>query len=363
MKILNDKEKFSEDKILKFINEKLENKIDINDFQKIMNLANTIAQLQKVDLSEIEYQGSGQSYVVLSIGNYVMKIGPQLNFVQNPFQILPFHQESLENSKQKIYLCQRCNSDHISEEDVQKMYNYIRENDGIWIDPKKTNLGIKEGKLNISFFIKNVDYYNTQIEFDNYNGNIFITDFEDVVFLTRKLISENMDQSNRWIKLPYGKLEGGVLGNRIFVDDANSIDINDIYEKNFIMRSQTLLKFEEQYQLQKGNKQLAKKYKHRRNELINQAKQERYRMKQVYENGRNNYSIGNRYSAKEIGIQIMQKTNLTRIKDIINAINQRFAKNKKQVNIDHTVLSEYKEDKTDNANNRDIDPFATENAR
>lgn len=363
MKILNDKEKFSEDKILKFINEKLENKIDINDFQKFMNLANTIAQLQKVDLSEIEYQGSGQSYVVLSIGNYVMKIGPQLNFVQNPFQILPFHQESLENSKQKIYLCQRCNSDYISEEDVQKMYNCIRENYGIWIDPKKTNLGIKEGKLNISFFIKNVDYYNTQIEFDNYNGNIFITDFEDVVFLTRKLISENMDQSNRWIKLPYGKLEGGVLGNRIFVDDANSIDINDIYEKNFIMRSQTLLKFEEQYQLQKGNKQLAKKYKHRRKELINQAKQERYRMKQVYKNGRNNYSIGNRYSAKEIGIQIMQKTNLTRIKDIINTINQRFAKNKKQVNLDHTAFSEYKEDKTDNTNNRDIDPFATENAR
>ena len=190
---------------------------------------------------------------------------------------------------------------------------------GIWLDPKENNVGTTNGISRIiSQYENNVELYDTGKSFDNYTENNFIIDYEDVIFLTQNIIN-NFDRNNSFNRLPYGNYPGNV----IYTSNLDTTDINEIYEKNYIYPSETLLRYELEYQKQKGNNNKVKVCQEKLQEFEQRKKQSDYEMKQRYKYGRNGY-IGNRFSAKEIGIQVLQKTNLTRIKDMLSSIKQKF---------------------------------------
>lgn len=305
--------------LFNILNTKLYKKISIEEFNKIKNLVTKLLDIQKMTLDDIEYYVSGQSYTAIGIGDAVLKIGPEIRFVKNPYQLLPFHQEDLEDSNQKMYLCHRANSENLNRQDAQKLYNIIRDMGGLWVDPKENNLGTISKFSDINkFFENNVDYYDTGKQFSANNGNNYIIDFEDVIFLTPEII-QSMDKSNIWSTLPYGRN----TSNRIYTEYLKTQDINEVYERNYIYPSETLLSYEQEYQKEKGNFEKVLECKNRLKEIENKRRQALYELKQreFYNRGSN---IGKRYSAKEIGIQILQKTNLTRLKDIVSIIKNKF---------------------------------------
>ena len=339
--------------LFNILNTKLYKKISTEEFNIIKNLVTKLLDIQKITLDDIKYYENGQSYMTIGIGDAVLKIGPEIKFVKNPYQLLPFHQEDLEESKQKMYLCHRAKSENSNQKDVQKLYNIIRDMGGLWVDPKENNLGTISKFSDINkFFENNIDYYDTGKQFSTYNGNNYIIDFEDVIFLTPEII-QHMDKSNRWSTLPYG----GNSSNRIFTEYLNTQDINEIYEKNYIYHSETLLSYEQEYQKEKGNFEKVLECKNRLKEIENKRRQALYELKQR-ENYNRGTKIGNRYSAKEIGIQILQKTNLTRLKNIISIINNKF----KSVRIKFNKPNKFEDSRDESINNQnheDTDPWRT----
>jgi len=353
MNEVNDKNIDGYNNLFNILNTKLYKKISIEEFNKIKNLVTKLLDIQKMTLDDIEYYVSGQSYTAIGIGDAVLKIGPEIRFVKNPYQLLPFHQEDLEDSNQKMYLCHRANSENLNRQDAQKLYNIIRDMGGLWVDPKENNLGTISKFSDINkFFENNVDYYDTGKQFSANNGNNYIIDFEDVIFLTPEII-ERMDKSNRWSTLPYG----GNSSNRIFTEYLNTQDINEIYEKNYIYHSETLLSYEQEYQKEKGNLEKALICKNRLKEIENKRRQALYELKQR-ENYNRGTNIENRFSAKEIGIQVLQKTNLTRLKNIISIIKNKF----KSVQINFSKPKKIKDSEIENSNiqnHEDTDPWRT----
>lgn len=273
MKEVNDKNIDGYNNLLNILNTKLYKKISIEEFNKIKNLVTKLLDIQKITLDDIEYYETGQSYTTIGIGDVVIKIGPEIKCVKNPYQLLPFHQEDLEESKQKMYLCHRAKSENLNQNDVQKLYNIIRDMGGLWVDPKENNLGTisKFSDIN-NFFENNIDYYDTGKQFSANNGNNYIIDFEDVIFLTPEII-QSMDKSNRWSTLPYG----GNTSNKIYTEYLKTQEIDEIYEKNYIYHSETLLSYEYKYQKEKGNFEKALICKNRLKEI--EKKEDRLGMK------------------------------------------------------------------------------------
>lgn len=357
MKIF-DEESFSEEKLFNFLNSKLNIKIGFKDLRSIVDLIESVSASQKININEIEYKGTGQTYTVLTIGDCAIKIGAEIKMIKSPYQMLPYNEINLENSNQKIYLTQKCETENISQEDVQKMYNMIRDDGGIWIDPGIKNLGTVKKHDSKRLATKNVVFYDIGREFATNDSDLYITDFEDVVFLTSELIQDNMDSSKRWVTIPYGNLEGGVLENRIFLDSVVNVeDIDEIYEKCFIMRSQTLLEYEEAYQREKGNKQLEIKYKTRRKEILKEIEKSRYKEEQYYKFGRDPSKVKNKWHVAEIGKRIVQKTRFSRVKEMVYSIKQRIIEDKQvyqqndyESNINQQVITDAR---------KELDPFNT----
>ena len=201
--------------------------------------------------------------------------------------------------------------------------------DGIWLDPKENNVGIINQFSDIeSKYDNNVELYNTGKNFKNYQGNSYIIDYEDVVFLTPEII-KNFNMSNSYNQLPYGVYPG----NRIYTSNLGTQDIEEIYEKNYIYPSETLLTYEQEYQKEIGNLEKANACKMRLKEIEQKRKQSEYETEQRFKYGRNYSDIGKKFSAKEIGIQVLQKTRLSRIKDMVYAIKEKF-KTRKNRKID-----------------------------
>lgn len=353
MKAENDKNLDCYNNLFNILNTKLYKKISLEEFNKIKKIVTKLLDIQKITLDDIEYYENGQSYTTIGIGDAVLKIGPEIKCAKNPYQLLPFYQENLEDSKQKMYLCHRAKSGNLNRKDVQKLYNIIRDMGGLWVDPKENNLGTISKFSDINkFFENNIDYYDTGKKFSTYNGNNYIIDFEDVIFLTTEIL-QSMDKSNRWSILPYG----GNTSNRIYAEYLKTQDINEIYEKNYIYHSETLLSYEQEYQKEKGNFEKALICKNRLKEIKNKRRQALYELKQreIYNRGTN---IENRFSAKEIGIQVLQKTNLTRLKNIISIINNKF----KSVQIKFNKPNEFEDSRDESINNQnyeDTDPWRT----
>ena len=115
-------------------------------------------------------------------------------------------------------------------------------------------------------------------------------------------------QGNKSI-LPYE----GKESNYIYTEYLNSESIDEIYEKNYIYPSETLLNYEKQYQLEKGNSEKVKQCDERLKLIEERRKQSEYEMKQMYKYGRRD-KIGYRYNAKEIGMNIKARIKYTGIR-------------------------------------------------
>ena len=321
------------DRIIEKLNNNLENKIGNNDFKTISSQIQKLLDLQQLSEENIEVFESGQSYAALGIGDVVLKVGQDIKCVKNPYQLLPFHQEELSDSNQKLFLSHKANTKNITREDSQKLYNLIRNNGGIWIDAKENNIGRIDNFTDISkSFENNVNLFDTNKALGDYYGNNYIIDYEDVIFLTPEIIA-GMDKSSNWSFLPYGNEPG----NRIYTKYLESENIDEIYEKNYIYPSERLLNYEKEYQKQLGNTAKVNICNAKLKEIEQRRRQSKYEMEQRYKYGRNN-KIGKKYSAKEIGIQVLQKTNLTRLKDMVGTIKSKFKnrlnKDNKNYNMD-----------------------------
>ena len=323
--------------IIEVIRDKLSYKYDEDAILDIAKQINKIIEMQKLELNDVNFLGEGQSYITFGVGKFVLKIGSEIKMLNNPYQLLPIHQEIIGDSNQRIYISNRGDTNNITIDDVQNMYNIIRDNGGLWIDPKENNLvRTSEIKDNSNQLSQNVDFYDTGINFVKNNSNIFISDYEDVIFLTQDILL-NMDRSSSWSMLPYGRSD-----NRIYTQYLNSGNIEEIYEKNYIYASKTLLEFEEQYQLSKGNIEKAKKCTERLKEIEKQAKESENRIKK-FEKRRNRQG---RIS------ELIQRIN--------NAIRRETLKNKKN-ELDSIETNNYIMD--DRSKNKDDDPFRTDDAR
>ena len=361
MKIFNN-EDFSENKFLEYLNRVLEKKIGTNDLKTLLELINKTSRIQKIDLKELEYLGKGQSYVTIALGDFAFKIGPEMSILKNPYQMLPFRKDNLEESKQRIYTTQRCETFNINENEVQQMYNKIRDAGGLWLDPKEDNLGFFQKDVDVELLQNDVDFFNINKDLGKNDSNYYITDFEDLVFLTPELVQQYMDETSKTMTLPYGNLEGGTVHNRISLKGINSLDnIQEIYEKRFIIRSQTLLRYEKKYQLQKGNEELVQRYERILKGIDRAVKQQRYVDEQYYKFGRFPNRIKNKWNIKEIGIRLMQQTRVSKLKDIIPVIKQKLRK-KRQVSRAPEENIERVEVNMERENNSN-DPFRTEEAR
>ena len=163
------------DQIVKIISEKFKDKFNKNEILTISKQIKRLLDLQHLDIINIKYIGEGQSYITFGIGDYVLKIGQETKMVKNPFQLLPIHQEEIVESNKRIYFSNRGNSSNIEISDVQRVYNLIRDNGGIWLDPKENNLVRLNNNQDVAdTFTKNVDFYDTGLNFSEYDSNIYI---------------------------------------------------------------------------------------------------------------------------------------------------------------------------------------------
>ena len=162
--------------IIEVIKDKLSYKYDEDTILDIAKQINKIMEMQKLEINDLEFIGEGQSYITFGVGNVVLKIGSEMRMLNNPYQLLPIHQEIIGDSNQRIYISNRGDTNNITIDDVQNIYNIIRNNGGLWLDPKENNL-VRFNRENISEEFKpNVDFYDAEINFENYNLDVFISD-------------------------------------------------------------------------------------------------------------------------------------------------------------------------------------------
>ena len=113
-----------------------------------------IAKFENVGLEDIKYVGRGGSSNVLEIGDKIFKTG----FMRYGYEI-PYHPRILESILRHkvedssyfyyIELLEKVDTKNISDEDVQKVYNELREDGILWYDVKANNLGrlLKSNKI------------------------------------------------------------------------------------------------------------------------------------------------------------------------------------------------------------------------
>lgn len=107
---------------------------------------------------------------------------------------------------------------------------------------------------------------------------------------------------------------------------------DQIYYESFIKNSNKLLKYEMNYQIEKGDLTAVSKCFQQLLKNEREITQQRYIQEQRYKYGRNYSDIGNKFSIKEVAIQIAQKASprgLDRVVEFVN-LAQRALKGRKR---------------------------------
>lgn len=148
--VLEEPSKYVEKNFHRIISKITELKDSNNEQRKLLQsielIVKEIAEFENVVLEDIKYIGRGGSSNVLEIGNKILKTG----FIRYGYEI-PYHPRILESVLRHkvedssyfyfIELLEKVDTKNISDEDVQKVYNDLR-NDGIlWYDVKANNIG------------------------------------------------------------------------------------------------------------------------------------------------------------------------------------------------------------------------------
>ena len=250
-----------------------------------------LKQIQNLSDEDVDYLGLGQSFLGIGVGNAVLKIqnyiGSKRKVLEIPYRLNPKYQTTLYETKDgksviDMYVSDRAITSGIKEDDVQKMYNIIRENGGIWLDVKDDNLGtLGNDTIDFKKYYKSIDNFKVSKKFPKYNDNLYIIDYEDVVFLDKKLIKE-AKKDGRYTG--WGRFGNGVpYMPDIKIDALNEKSLDDIYFEAYIKNSSTLLEYEKRYQAERGNEEIVNKCE---KELANKIK-EREKRKRLYEENKN----------------------------------------------------------------------------
>ena len=327
-------------------------KIDEDDYSAILSQIEILAKAQGLTLEAVDYLGFGQRYSTLGIGDAVLKIGNTTEKVyENPFRLSPVYKEDLKPDL-GLYVSQRARCGKVPESAVQEMYNRIRNAGGLWLDLKDENLGYVDKMFDFSSIYPTQESPNEiqDKEFDDYDGNLFIVDYEDVIFLTPGLREKMLNgEAYNVNSIPRELL----LGNQ---------DLDTIYFEGFIKNSNKLLECEQKYQRENGNRKAVKKCAATIRENKRQIMQQRYRTEQIYAHDRNPGEIGPRFSAREIGIQVMQKTNFPRLQSIVSTITSKMREGRENKNSKQNQVSTVNIDEINvNAINLE-DPYTTSKA-
>lgn len=250
-----------------------------------------LKQIQNLSDEDVDYLGLGQSFLGIGVGNAVLKIqnyiGSKRKVLEIPYRLNPKYQTTLYETKDgknviDMYVSDRAITSGIKEDDVQKMYNIIRENGGIWLDVKDDNLGtLGNDTIDFKKYYKSIDNFKVSKKFPKYNDNLYIIDYEDVVFLDKKLIKE-AKKDGRYTG--WGRFGNGVpYMPDIKIDALDEKSLDDIYFEGYIKNSSTLLEYEKRYQAERGNEKIVNKCE---KELANKIK-EREKRKRLYEENKN----------------------------------------------------------------------------
>lgn len=306
-------------------------KIDEQDYAIILEQIEKLASAQELNLENVEYLGFGQRFSCIGVGDAVIKIGNTTEKVyENPYRITPVYKQDLkkydrydQRTDLGLYVSQRATTENIPENLTQKMYNLVRDADGLWLDIKEENLGIIDKKMDFQKIYPNQTGVNelANKEFPKYDENLFVIDYEDMLFLTPELREQ---------------IKNGTAYNVNYIPRELLIPENSndqIYFESFIKKSNKLLKYEMNYQREKGNVTAASKCF---SELLKNEREtikQRYIQEQRYKYGRNVSDIKNPYSIKEIAMQIAQKTNIKAIDKISEFVRSKIQeiKNRKAV--------------------------------
>ncbi len=175
------------DEVLNITNEEISLKIksSINKYEQMYN-------------EKIKFLGAGGSCVAYSIGNKVIKFG-NIRRYQNIPCCLNIDEAIKYDEYKYMYVTDKLSIDEISEQEVQEMYNMLRDYGFVWTDAKKDNIGKINEKLMI---LDDIDIYTEQDILQNNNFSIlsFLSkcDFESVMKEINWLSSkdQNFDINN-----------------------------------------------------------------------------------------------------------------------------------------------------------------------
>ena len=278
--------------------------------QELDNLLNA----QNLSYEDVTFLGAGQTFSGIGVGDLVLKVGSKRAPVYDlPYRLSPIYSVELSD-RFGIFVSQKADTKNISEKDTQDMYNLIRDTGGIWLDVKSENLGRVKNKVDVSSLgltkvNERLDSFDTNLA--SYNGDEFLIDYEDVVYLTPQIREKILN---------YEPVNLNAIKREIVRDNT---DIDEMYYQGYIVNSNKLLEYEERYQRQKGNIDKAERCKSQLKENRRKSEQREYELEQVYRYGRRTGNIGKKYSVKEIGIRVAQATNFSRMKSIVQNIKNK----------------------------------------
>lgn len=130
-------------------------------FDMLKLILSELLENENLNYSDIQLLGQGEFSMVYSVGSKVIKIGiPRDTFkIDNNKRFLkPVFRREIEGSKEVlgcIEITEKVDTKNITEEDVQFIYNELRDSGYFWFDPRKENLGrlLKSNKVHY----KNLD--------------------------------------------------------------------------------------------------------------------------------------------------------------------------------------------------------------
>jgi len=113
-----------------FEQEKIKSEIE-SEIQKLLDF-------QNITLEDIQLLGKGQSFLAIGVGKAVLKLrhnlGLEYLIFENPYRLNPVYQRNLSNQID-LYVSERADLTNITEENVQSMYNLIRNNNRSLVRP------------------------------------------------------------------------------------------------------------------------------------------------------------------------------------------------------------------------------------
>lgn len=271
-----------------------------------------LLEFQGLSYEDLKFLGAGQTFSGLLVGDAVVKVGSKQYPVYSlPYRLNPIYKKELSGNCD-LFVSRAAETKGISKKEVQDMYNRVRADGGIWLDVKEENLGrVKNSRFNFEELYGKDNLYKCE-EFDcklsDYSDDVFLIDYEDVVFITPEIRSKIIAMEP--VNINSIKRE--------IVRDHD--DLDDVYFEGYISNSNKLLEYEERYQRSVGNQDKAERCVKKKRDNDKAFAQREYEIDQCYRHGRHLNQIGKKYSVKEIAIRAMQNTSFLGFRNIVNEV-------------------------------------------